>query len=71
MAVQLSSTMTLREFENGYWYLDQLKQKGMNIAKPSEHLTADLRKVGNVMLAEWLRKAGPDGRKVIDAYRAM
>ena len=58
------------EEKNG-WYLDQLKQKGMNIAKPSEQLTADLRKVGNVMLAEWLRKAGDEGRKVIDAYRAM
>ena len=43
----------------------------MTIAKPSEQLTADLRKVGNVMLAEWLRKAGDDGRKVIDAYRLM
>jgi TRAP-type C4-dicarboxylate transport system substrate-binding protein len=53
------------------WYVEQLKQKGMNIAKPSEQLTADLRKVGNVMLAEWLRKAGDDGRKVIDTYRGM
>jgi TRAP-type C4-dicarboxylate transport system substrate-binding protein len=57
--------------EKNGWYLDQLKQKGMNIVKPSEQLTADLRKVGNVMLAEWLRKAGADGRKVIDAYRAL
>jgi TRAP-type C4-dicarboxylate transport system substrate-binding protein len=58
------------EEKNG-WYLDQLRQKGMTIAKPSEELTADLRKVGNLMLAEWLRKAGAEGRKVIDAYRAM
>src|SRR4029453_1818795 len=53
------------------WYLDQLKGKGMSILVPSEQLTADLRKVGNFMLAEWLRKAGDDGRKVIDAYRGM
>ncbi|HEY3459969.1 MAG TPA: TRAP transporter substrate-binding protein [Casimicrobiaceae bacterium] len=53
------------------WYVDQLRQKGMTIDKPSEQLTADMRKVGNVMLAEWLRKAGPDGKKVIDQYRAM
>ena len=53
------------------WYLDQLKGKGMSILVPSEQLTADLRKVGNYMLAEWLRKAGDDGRKVIDAFRAM
>jgi len=60
----------LSEEKNG-WYLDQLKAKGMSILKPSEQLTADLRKVGNVMLAEWLRKAGDEGRRVIDAYRAM
>ncbi len=57
--------------EKTAWYYDQLKAKGMSIMKPSEQLTADLRKVGNYMLAEWLRKAGDDGRKVIDAYRAM
>ena len=57
--------------EKNAWYVEQLKQKGMTIIKPSEQLTADLRKVGNYMLAEWIRKAGPEGRKVIDAYRAM
>jgi len=58
----------LSEEKNG-WYIDQLKGKGMSIIKPSEQLTADLRKVGNVMLAEWQRKAGDEGRKIIDAYR--
>jgi TRAP-type C4-dicarboxylate transport system substrate-binding protein len=53
------------------WYVDQLRQKGMAIDKPSEQLTADLRKVGNVMLADWLRKAGPEGKKIIDQFRAM
>ncbi len=57
--------------EKNTWYLDQLKAKGMHIVKPSEQLMADLRKVGNLMLAEWQRKAGDDGRKVIDAYRKM
>jgi TRAP-type C4-dicarboxylate transport system substrate-binding protein len=53
------------------WYNTQLKANGMTIHKPSEQLMADLRKVGNLMLAEWLRKTGDDGRKVIDAYRAL
>jgi TRAP-type transport system periplasmic protein len=53
------------------WYLDQLRAKGMMIVKPSDRLVADLRKVGNLMLAEWLRKTGDEGRKVINAYRAM
>jgi len=57
--------------EKNKWYVDQLQQKGMKIVKPSEQLTADLRKVGNYMLAEWQKKSGEDGKKVIDAYRAM
>jgi hypothetical protein len=27
--------------------------------------------VGNLMLAEWLRKSGADGKKIIDQYRAL
>jgi TRAP-type C4-dicarboxylate transport system substrate-binding protein len=60
----------ISEEKNG-WYLAQLKDKGMAILAPSEQLTADMRKVGNYMLAEWQRKAGDDGRKVIEAYRGM
>ena len=60
----------LSQEKNG-WYVDQLKAKGMNIVKPPEQLTADLRRVGNVMLAEWQRKAGDEGRKVIEAYRVQ
>ena len=57
--------------EKNAWYVDQLKQKGMNIVAPSEQLMADLKKVGNYMLAEWQRKAGDEGRKVVEAYRGM
>ncbi len=60
----------LSEEKNG-WYVDQLKSKGMNIQKPTEQLMADLRRVGNYMLAEWQRKSGDEGRKVIDIYRGM
>ncbi len=60
----------LSEEKNG-WYVEQLKAKGMTIVVPPEQLTADLRKVGNFMLAEWLRKTKDDGRKVIEIYRAM
>ncbi len=60
----------LSEEKNG-WYVEQLKGKGMNIQKPSDQLVADLRRVGNYMLAEWQRKSGDDGRKIVDAYRGM
>ena len=55
--------------EKNNWYKDQLKAKGMNIAVPSEQLIADLRKAGNVMLAEWQRKAGDEGRAIVADYR--
>jgi TRAP-type C4-dicarboxylate transport system substrate-binding protein len=58
------------EEKNG-WYLDQLRQKGMNIVKPAPQLTADLKKVGDTMLQDWLKKAGPDGQAVVDSYKKM
>ncbi|MBI3148690.1 MAG: TRAP transporter substrate-binding protein [Betaproteobacteria bacterium] len=51
------------------WYLDQLKQKGMNVQPPSAQLAADMRKVGEQLLNDWLVKAGDTGRKVVEAYR--
>ena len=35
MADTLSPTMTLRDFENGYWYLDQLKNFAQRIGVPA------------------------------------
>jgi hypothetical protein len=35
MAGKLSATMTLREFENGYWYLDELKEFASQIRIPA------------------------------------
>jgi TRAP-type C4-dicarboxylate transport system substrate-binding protein len=58
------------EEKNG-WYVDQLRQKGMNIVKPSPQLSADLKKVGDVMLEDWLKKTGSDGQAVVDSFRKM
>jgi TRAP-type C4-dicarboxylate transport system substrate-binding protein len=55
--------------EKNTWYVDQLKAKGMNIIQPSAQLTADLKKIGDTMLNDWLAKAGADGKAVVDAYR--
>lgn len=55
--------------EKNTWYTEQLKGKGMEIVQPSAQLKADLKKVGDTMLADWLAKAGPDGKAVVDAYR--
>jgi len=50
-------------------YIDLLKKNGMNIVAPSEQLKADMKKVGDVMLKEWLDKAGPEGKALIDAFK--
>ncbi|MFL6665048.1 MAG: TRAP transporter substrate-binding protein [Rhizobacter sp.] len=52
-------------------YLDLLKKNGMNIVAPSAQLKADMKKVGDTMLQEWLQKAGPEGQAVVDAYKKM
>jgi hypothetical protein len=30
-----------------------------------------MRKVGDTLLADWLKKAGSEGQSVVDAYRKM
>ena len=47
--------------------LDKLKAGGMQILPPSPQLKADLKKVGDTMLKEWLDKAGPEGKALVDA----
>jgi TRAP-type C4-dicarboxylate transport system substrate-binding protein len=52
-------------------YIDLLKKNGMTIQPPSPQLSADMKKVGDTMLKEWLEKAGPEGQAIVDAYRKM
>jgi TRAP-type C4-dicarboxylate transport system substrate-binding protein len=49
--------------------LEKLKANGMQIVQPSPQLKADMKKVGDTMLKEWLEKAGPEGQQLVDAYR--
>jgi TRAP-type transport system periplasmic protein len=60
----------LSEEKNG-WYLDQLRKNGMTIYPPSAQLKADMKKVGDTMTVDWVKKAGPDGQAVLDAFRKM
>jgi TRAP-type C4-dicarboxylate transport system substrate-binding protein len=49
--------------------LDKLKGGGMQILPPTAALKADMAKVGDTLLKEWLDKAGADGAALIAAYR--
>jgi len=53
------------------WYLDQLRKNGMNVAPPGPALKADLRRIGDAMLEDWLKKTGGEGKAVVEAYRKM
>ncbi|MFV0662702.1 TRAP transporter substrate-binding protein [Denitromonas sp.] len=56
--------------EKTTWYIDQLKKTGMQVLLPSDALRGDLKKVGDTMTADWLARAGADGKAILDAYRA-
>jgi TRAP-type C4-dicarboxylate transport system substrate-binding protein len=51
--------------------LDKLKANGMQILQPPAQLKADMKKVGDTMLKEWLEKAGAEGQQLVDAYRKL
>jgi len=51
--------------------IDLLQKAGMSIMPPSTQLKADMRRIGDTMLQEWLRSAGPDGHSVIDSFKRM
>ena len=55
--------------EKNVWYIEQLKAKGMTIEKPSPAFKAELQKVGETLLQDWLKKAGPEGKAGVDAFR--
>ena len=57
--------------EKASWYLEQLKKNGMKVLPPSAELKAGLQKIGETLTADWLKKAGADGKAMVDAYRKM
>ena len=49
--------------------LETLKANGMQVLPPSPQLKADLKKIGDTLLKEWLEKAGPEGQAVVENFR--
>ncbi|MBI4989861.1 MAG: TRAP transporter substrate-binding protein [Rhodocyclales bacterium] len=55
--------------EKTKFYLEQLAKNGMKVEDPSAQLKADMKKVGDAMIADWVKQAGADGQAVLDAFR--
>ena len=77
-ALQAAVTKAAAEAETRGWklseqkdkdYIEGLRKNGMNVVEPPAALKADMLKVGDTMLKEWLEKAGADGQAIVDAYR--
>lgn len=47
-----------------------LAARGMQVMQPSAQLLADVARVGRVMADEWVQRAGADGRRLLEQYRA-
>ncbi|MGD9924024.1 MAG: TRAP transporter substrate-binding protein [Pseudorhodoplanes sp.] len=48
--------------------VDTLKSKGMDVRQPSAALMADLKKIGDQLIQEWVKSAGADGEKIMSQY---
>jgi TRAP-type transport system periplasmic protein len=48
--------------------LATLRANGMTVTAPSAQLKADMKKVGDTMLKEWLDRSGAEGKALADAY---
>lgn len=53
------------------WYLGELKAKGMKVQPPSAALKEGFQKIGAQLTDDWLKKAGADGKALLDAYKKM
>jgi TRAP-type C4-dicarboxylate transport system substrate-binding protein len=53
------------------WYIAQLAANGMQVNRASGQLRSDLESIGAKMTAEWLAKAGTDGRVIVEKFKAI
>jgi TRAP-type C4-dicarboxylate transport system substrate-binding protein len=55
--------------EKTKWYIDQLAARGMKVQPPGDQFASGLRKIGEQLTADWLKKAGAEGQAVVEAYK--
>jgi len=57
--------------EKSGWYLGELKAKGMKVQAPSAALKDGFKKIGNQLADDWVKKAGDEGKVLVDAYKKL
>ena len=51
--------------------LNGLRAGGMTVGPANDALVTELKKIGETMTAEWLEKAGAEGKAIVDAFNSM
>jgi len=49
--------------------LNTLRTNKMTVYEPNAQFKSELSKMGETMLDEWLKRAGPDGQAIITSFR--
>ena len=55
--------------EKATWYIGELKARGMKVLPPSAEFASGLKKFGDQLTADWLKKAGSEGDALVAAFR--
>lgn len=70
--VRLAADAEKRGWERMRAYNDEsiaiLAKNKMTIVTPTPQLMGDMKKIGEEMVADWLKQAGADGKEILDAY---
>jgi TRAP-type C4-dicarboxylate transport system substrate-binding protein len=51
--------------------LNGLREGGMTVQRAGDQLVSELKEIGAIMTEEWMESAGPEGRAIVEEYRAM
>lgn len=70
VAMMTEAAGTARSEQLSGWYINQLAANGMKVQVAEGQLRADLESIGKTMSDEWIKDAGPNGKKIVDAYLA-
>ena len=72
IVVRLAAEAEKKGWERMRAYDDEsvgiLAKNGMKIVTPTPQLMADMKKIGDEMVADWVKQAGADGQKILAAY---
>ncbi len=52
-------------------YIKDLTKNGMTTGLATDEIRDGLNKIGDTMIEEWVKTAGPEGKAIIDAYRKL